>query len=60
MMIAPAHALVLTVSHDLPVANPFVCDGTAAWLPRQSFTRSDASGARRVPENEREAQIAAT
>jgi hypothetical protein len=24
VVVAPAHALVLTVSHDLPVANPFI------------------------------------
>src|SRR5262245_9882162 len=30
VVVAPAHALVLTVSHDLPVANPFI---VAAALP---------------------------
>jgi hypothetical protein len=32
VIVASAHALVLTVSHDLPVANPFLWRRCAAML----------------------------
>jgi hypothetical protein len=39
VVVAPAHALVLTVSHDSPIANPFI---VAACRRRASPKQVDA------------------
>jgi hypothetical protein len=39
MVISPAHPLVLTVSHDLPAANPF---SLAASCPPPCLAKSEA------------------
>jgi hypothetical protein len=44
VIVAPAHPLVLTVSHDLPVANPFNCGGLTPPCSTVLFFRaSDAA-----------------
>jgi hypothetical protein len=41
VIVAPAHALVLTVSHDLPISNPFlVAVDLLAAAPTNAITLS--------------------